>query len=477
MEMVQSMINPFTTTNDKLVSLSSGAVAATEVQEDLLRAELVGEQQLSEYMTDRLVKQKTDVFSAIKLSKLKTFSTQTKTQKSATVKSLKADRSIFTRLLVVSKQREIDLQRILTYSISPVSPSLSSSDGEALSKTNKAALLHHIELVCASNCSAKHTELSSCSLVVDAMALIQSFPCSKLPSTFGEFADAILKRLLSMSVLFKATRVDFVGDRYMETSIKNIERNRRVASSQDISIYGKDQKLPQQWKKFLGSGQNKEKLQEFLCKQWKHCTSDISVDLFTGIGEEAMRYSMAPGHSTTTTVIEELAADHEEADTRLILHANHCGTTHDSVVIWSPDTDVAIIAVSHFDAMLVKNLYFATGTGKNQRLLNLTNISTTLGTKLASNLIALHAFSGCDSTSSFYGKGKKKAYTTLTNQPSASTALAKVGTSYELDMSIMPAIENFVCAMYGTSATTVGEARFNLFCSSGSIEQGSASKH
>ena len=58
---------------------------------------------------------------------------------------------------------------------------------------------------------------------------------------------------------------------------------------------------------------------------------------------------MVAGASTQTINIDELLSDHEEADTRLILHAAHCN--NEQVVIWSPDTDVAIIAVTHTEEL------------------------------------------------------------------------------------------------------------------------------
>jgi hypothetical protein len=69
--------------------------------------------------------------------------------------------------------------------------------------------------------------------------------------------------------------------------------------------------------------------------------------------------------------------------------------------MWSLDTDVAVIAISH--CQLMKKAFFATGVGKNQRLIHLNTIAEALGSEVADNLVAIHAFTGCDSTSSFYG--------------------------------------------------------------------------
>ena len=57
-------------------------------------------------------------------------------------------------------------------------------------------------------------------------------------------------------------------------------------------------------------------------------------------------------HSEEEQVCQEavpaLQSNHEEADTRLVLHAAHAGNgARSHVVIKSPDTDVALLAVAH----------------------------------------------------------------------------------------------------------------------------------
>ncbi|XP_056299046.1 uncharacterized protein LOC130211998 isoform X7 [Pseudoliparis swirei] len=42
--------------------------------------------------------------------------------------------------------------------------------------------------------------------------------------------------------------------------------------------------------------------------------------------------------------------------------------------------------------------------------IDITKVSSALGTSVCSALIGIHTFSGCDSTSAFYGKGKKKTF-------------------------------------------------------------------
>jgi len=104
--------------------------------------------------------------------------------------------------------------------------------------------------------------------------------------------------------------------------------------------------------------------------------------------------------------VESLTCDHEEADTRLLLQAKHAWSEiHNKIIIQSPDTDVAIIILSIMAKLPSAKMYFLTGTKDRQIMLDIQAIGSALGPSLTDALIGLHTFTGCDSTSFFYGKG------------------------------------------------------------------------
>ena len=98
---------------------------------------------------------------------------------------------------------------------------------------------------------------------------------------------------------------------------------------------------------------------------------------------------------------------HEEADTRMVLHAKFVSGP---VTINSDDTDVFIILLGHSDS--VGECYMKVGKGSKVRLINITSIAEKLScheNDIILALIGLHAIIGCDSISCFAGKGKIKA--------------------------------------------------------------------
>ena len=61
------------------------------------------------------------------------------------------------------------------------------------------------------------------------------------------------------------------------------------------------------------------------------------------------------------TKVTALHCDHEEADTRMLLHAKHASRDARRVVIQSPDTDVLLLCVTHNGEIYCDELWFRTG--------------------------------------------------------------------------------------------------------------------
>ena len=91
----------------------------------------------------------------------------------------------------------------------------------------------------------------------------------------------------------------------------------------------------------------------------------------------------------------------------------------------SPDTDVAVLALML--CTQYPTLFFQTGTKQRTRVIPLYIVSSKLGNDVCSALVGLHAFTGCDPTSAFVGKGKKTAFDLVTRQPRFAATMAQLG--------------------------------------------------
>ena len=154
--------------------------------------------------------------------------------------------------------------------------------------------------------------------------------------------------------------------------------------------------------------------------------------------------------------VQALRSNHEEADTRMILHAKYAARTDRQLVIQSPDTDVLILSVSHFRSLGCPELWFRTVLKDRQRMIPVHEIAHALGEKLCRSLPGFHAITGCDSTSVLAGIGKKKAWDSVSH----------LGEEQELSVTTASKCEAFVCSLYTTSkkASTVDELRYFMFC-------------
>ena len=113
-----------------------------------------------------------------------------------------------------------------------------------------------------------------------------------------------------------------------------------------------------------------------------------------------------------------LASTQEEADTRIILHALYSDKLYQEnnvqgrIVVKSPDTDLLVHLVHYFPKM--KNpseLWFQTGlitsTKDYRRYIPIHELCKSLSSVVCEILPAAYALTGCDTTSSFFGIGKK----------------------------------------------------------------------
>ena len=102
--------------------------------------------------------------------------------------------------------------------------------------------------------------------------------------------------------------------------------------------------------------------------------------------------------------------------------SRHCTTT-----LFGEDTDLPILLL-HYPRTDNEIIYFRSNgnkQSKEHRVYNINLLKETLGDDVCNELLFVHAYSGCDSTSRIYGIGKKSAFRKLVKsdpamEPSAS---------------------------------------------------------
>ena len=161
---------------------------------------------------------------------------------------------------------------------------------------------------------------------------------------------------------------------------------------------------------------------------------------------------------TQSTVAD---CNHEEADTHLVIHVyDALQRGAKKVMIRTVDTDVVVILVGQFYHIVSQyseaEIWVAFGTGKQFRYYSINHVCTNLGTERSHCLPPFHAFTGCDTTSSFFGRTKKTAWATWTAFPEVNEAFLYIANNPYcealLASSYFQLLERFTVLLYDKSS-------------------------
>ena len=158
--------------------------------------------------------------------------------------------------------------------------------------------------------------------------------------------------------------------------------------------------MPKQFPKYISNAGNKVSLAAFLTE----ASVNMVKQLLPEERELVIGGGMADGHLTLSIKngqcheVAELESDHWEADTRMLLRANHARRQAQRIVFQFPDTDVLLLCVTHCDKT-GSELWFRTGVKDRLQYISAHMIAVALGPLMCKALPAFHSLTGCDSTS------------------------------------------------------------------------------
>ena len=448
--------NPFNRTGEELVCISTNDVARDDIREDLLTAQNRGTELLTKFVSNRLLPDAPEKFhDAIPKNKSKTFTnlnTVNVVTPAGQKKAVKADRDLFRRLLsAASSGRQIDLKGLLQHELSPVPLAIATPD-EMLRPTEKADLYH---ILC-DDYKEKllpETDRPTC-VIVDGMAVVQALGKPSNATTFGDLADSFCNQVFS-NLRGTQTRLDIVFDDYRQKSIKSGARVQRTTSKWKIRriIDGRNVRLPSVWQSFISLEANKVNLIRFLRDQLllRAQTLPTYHEVVVSGGDAF------PAVSSTGRDVQHLNSNHEEADTKIILHALDASVQNfHRVVVCTRDTDILLLLIRHETA---EEVWMSSGTSKDKHFIPVCTVRENLEPEVVHNILSFHALTGSDCTSQFFGYGKRTAWKTYLKFPNL---LKDLGHSPDIDTDN---IELFVIQMYSstTNATSVNDLRAELF--------------
>ena len=258
-------------------------------------------------------------------------------KKDHTKEVIKVNRDILDKLLSISTllKRPIDFQIVLAYPLCPVPLSLAFLDGSKRC-TAKSKLL---DVILPESISESDNRMCN-TLIVDLIAQYRTTPKGK-SKTFENLIVSLLSSLPKGH-----NRVDLVADCYRDFSIKAGEREKR-GQSQKIFIKSCSTLIPRDTKSFFSNGENKTQLIKMTFDYIKihrnKCLDILKSNTIIMSGDEYCEKVTL----SEVTQREDLVSDHEEADTKVVLHPMDALKDDGNVCIRSPsgDTDILLIAI------------------------------------------------------------------------------------------------------------------------------------
>ena len=168
--------------------------------------------------------------------------------------------------------------------------------------------------------------------------------------------------------------MDFVGDRYHDRSIKDVERGERaVDGTMEMLIISQERALLKQWQKFLSSSASKEQLLCFIAKQFCESTHQGELTCYVTHKDLCFRFSRGD-ESQSGNVNHHLASDHEEADTMIMLHVLDA-KEHNNIIMHSPNTGVAVLATNLAYHHKLENPKLGLGILQKRRIIDISQIT------------------------------------------------------------------------------------------------------
>ena len=355
-------------------------------------------------------------------------------------------------MVLVAESRHLHMKDVLSHPLGPLPWALANGDG-----TSKAALARELEKLVL----PAETIPEPSATIIDGMSLVQKMKAND--QSFSQLADSALTQVLHEGT--RSQRIDVVFDVYLEDSIKNAERvNRGCTTGLQFRNIAPGHRM-QQWRKFLSSSDNKANLIRFMVAEWK------TPKLRDKLKDKQLYVASEEGclHITKDQWAEVagLQSNQEEADTRMMLHAVHAAKEgYHAVVVTADNTDVLVLGLA-FSPDISCPLFQKCGTKNRVRYLDITKLHQTLGDAVCNALIGMHAYTGCDTTSAFAGRGKIRALKLTTSEHfQFQEVFQKLGQSWELSTDLFRKLQAFTCKLYSASTTTedINTARYQLFC-------------
>ena len=145
---------------------------------------------------------------------------------------------------------------------------------------------------------------------------------------------------------------------------------------------------------------------------------------------------------------------------------NLINNDYKNILVRSIDTDVLVLLISYTGQVELNDIEIHAYLINSDRYYNIKQIIRELTSDIFLTLPFFYAFTGCDTVSSFYGKGMCKAYDVWVKVKGKLISLmfsSSLGKSLPIGMTHIGMLGSFVLQLYGSRHDTLGAAQLDKF--------------
>ena len=204
-----------------------------------------------------------------------------------------------------------------------------------------------------------------------------------------------------------------------------------------------------------------------------HMKLNMKKDLFLSVlRNKSLFKKMLKDHINNSNSGIQAIQDDADADYLLAKTAITKSMNNDVVVI-SADTDVLILLIhgmedSTYKICLTSEL--VTATRSVPKVWDIDVVKSTLGPNVSHNILAIHAFFGCDTVSRIYGFGKGTGLKKFISNEQFRSYLSLFSNKNMSQGDIASAGEKAIAMLYGgNSSETLDKLRYTVFCTKLSV--------
>ncbi|CAB4001311.1 Hypothetical predicted protein [Paramuricea clavata] len=309
--------------------------------------------------------------------------------------------ALYSKLFIACQSRDGDLNQFFSHENQGAPPSLS-ENGNLRPAKNKSGII-------ASILDVEHTERNESpavdAKVLDGLAIVNMLKPNDC-KTFADYISSVIQP-------------------YIKLHLRLVKPNGSMQNN---------------WSTFLRYDENKTELFPLIVKS---LTENINCahGVFVGTVEDG-----AVSNQADVDLEPLMPCNIEEADERMFVHVRNAAEECSRILVKTVDSDDVVIALSAFHKIPgLQELWLVFGVRKHLRFIPIHEIANSLGPQTSTAYLFFHLFSGCDTTSSLHGKGKKSFIDTWKKMASATPVFEKMATSpRDISQADRDIIEQFV---------------------------------